>query len=440
VEAIIDQNGNVPQTFIADTLGISRTQSFPHLLPVAWSPDSRLLAGFGCSDTTCDLALVQARSGQVKTIVSAKRLRLWDLTWSPQGVYLIYSVDSSDADIDGVVLWNRATGEHRRLMQASERERFMHLQWAADGCALYAAQRKEKEGAEPVMSAIWQFGPSWEDHRRLVPSLPDASPVSGANPLCPPPLLEGRRLIAYYGAPSGPGLGILGRYDITETLRLLKEQNQAYQDLDPGVDAIPTFHMVTTIADDFAGPDGDYNHRISHGTIRRWIDSVEAEGGWSILDVQPGRATLVDELDALEPLLLEPTVHLAVDPEFIVGDHQIPGEDLGQITGSQINWIQARLDSVARRIGRRKLLVIHQFDDRMVEHKEMILDYPLVDLVWDADGFGTPGAKIQDYNQYKTEAGFEYGGFKIFYNYDQPVMTPEEVLSLSPSPRLVIYQ
>jgi hypothetical protein len=60
--------------------------------------------------------------------------------------------------------------------------------------------------------------------------------------------------------------------------------------------------------------------------------------------------------------------------------------------------------------------------------------------VWDADGFGGPGAKIGDYNQYRQEAGFEYGGFKLFYDYDQPVMTPEQVLGLEPPPSVVIYQ
>jgi hypothetical protein len=156
--------------------------------------------------------------------------------------------------------------------------------------------------------------------------------------------------------------------------------------------------------------------------------------------VQPGRSDLDREWDALEPLLRERNVHLAVDPEFIVGDGEIPGRDLGRITGPQVNDVQAKLDRLARTMGGRKLLIIHQFDNRMVQQKEMILDYPFVDLVWDADGFGGPGAKVGDYQQYREEAGFEHGGFKLFYNEDTPLMTPEQVLSLEPPPRLVIYQ
>jgi hypothetical protein len=235
-------------------------------------------------------------------------------------------------------------------------------------------------------------------------------------------------------------LGVLGRNGITATQKLLNEQVQVYRDLDPDVETIPVFHMVTTIADSYPGDDGDYNHRVRHELIRQWIEGVEAAGGWSVLDVQPGRADLDTEWDVVEPLLLEPTVHLAVDPEFIVGDEGLPGTDLGRITGPQVNYIQARLDRTGRTIGHRKMLIIHQFNDRMIQQKAMILDYPFVELVWDADGFGSPRAKIEDYNQYRHEAGFEHGGFKLFYDEDEPLMTPEQVLALEPPPSVVIYQ
>jgi hypothetical protein len=235
-------------------------------------------------------------------------------------------------------------------------------------------------------------------------------------------------------------LGVLGRNDISATLGLLNEQAQVYRDLDPDVETIPVFHMVTTIADRYPGEDGDYNHRVPQELIRQWISGVEAVGGWSVLDVQPGRANLDTEWDLVEPFLLERTVHLAVDPEFVVSGEEVPGEDLGQITGPQVNHLQARLDRLGRTIGHRKMLIIHQFDDRMIQQKTMILDYPFVELVWDADGFGGPGPKIEDYNQYRQEAGFEHGGFKLFYGEDSPLMTPEQVLGLEPPPSVVIYQ
>jgi len=256
----------------------------------------------------------------------------------------------------------------------------------------------------------------------------------------PPSPLQGRRLVAFYGTPLGPGLGILGRYDVTTTLTLLDAQVQAYRDLDPNVETIPAFHMVVTIADASPGEDGDYNHRVPTDTIRTWIDAAQTAGAWAILDVQAGRADLMTELAWLEPFLYEPNVYLAVDPEFIVGEGEVPGSQLGRISGPQINQVQAWLDGIGRATGQRRLLIIHQFDDRMIVQKECLLDYPYVDLVWDADGFGGPGAKTGDYAQYSGETGFEYGGFKLFYDYDVPLMTPAEVLMLVPSPALVIYQ
>ena len=198
---------------------------------------------------------------------------------------------------------------------------------------------------------------------------------------CGPSPFEGRRVIAYYGTCLGPGLGILGRYDISTTLQLLFEQIQPYRELDPSVETLGAFHMVVTIADAFPGEDGDFNHRVDHGTIQYWIDAARAQGVWSVLDVQPARSTLEIEFNAVESRLMQPNVYLAVDPEFMVSDTGIPGDQLGHITGPEINYLQARLDAIARATGRRQVLVIHQFNDRMVRQKECIVNYPCVDLV-----------------------------------------------------------
>ena len=448
------EDGQGASLLLADTSGVGPTQSFPGVLPVAWSPDGRLLAGFGCSDTTCTLSLIDVASRETTMIESAEQLYLWDLAWSPRGVYLVYSITDPTSGGNGLSLWDRATGERRVLMPASATGPVRDLQWTMDGCSIYAAELEVGNEDNPGVSAIWGVGPTWENRWRVAPALVGASSTltdtirermsqaygQEVEGLCSGPLLQGRRLVAYYGTPSGRGLGILGRHGITETLELLNEQAQIYESLDPTVDTIPAFHMVTTIADAYPGPDGNYNHRVRTETIQPWIDGMRAEGGWSILDVQPGQGDLRDELNPIAPFLRQPDVHLAVDPEFIVGEDQVPGQDLGRITGTQINWLQARMDDIARSVGHRKLLIVHQFDDRMISGKELILDYPLVELVWDADGFGSPDPKIRDYNQYKGETGFEYGGLKIFYEYDEPIILPEEVLSLDPPPRLVIYQ
>lgn len=263
--------------------------------------------------------------------------------------------------------------------------------------------------------------------------------VDCSAPRSPHSAIRGRRIIAYYGT-TGPGLGILGRHDIPTTIQLLDEQAQVYRELDPCVETVPAFHVVTTVADASPGEDGDYNHRVDHESIQTWIDNIASVGGIAVLDVQLGRAEMNTELALVEPLLRQPGVHLAIDPEFIVGEGQVPGTNLGSIDGNAVNEAQAWLNAIAEAVGENKILVIHQFDGRMIVNKEAIQDYPLVDLVWDADGFGGPGAKVGDYHQYRDEAGFEYGGFKIFYRYDTPVMTPGQVMSMNPPPAYIIYQ
>ena len=247
--------------------------------------------------------------------------------------------------------------------------------------------------------------------------------------------------VGLYGTPAGRGLGILGTAPVTETVAMAVRQAEAYQALLPGMRVVPFFHMVVTIADPHPGPDGDYVHRVSAERIQLWIDAARANGLVSVLDIQPGYSALELELAFVDPFLRQPGVHLAVDPEFMMLDGvSVPGQRIGTMTGAHVNQAQAWLDAIAAETGERKVLVIHQFDDRMFSGKLDIIDYPAVALVWDADGFGGPGAKIADYRQYAAEAGFEYGGFKLFYDYDVPVMMPAQVLELVPLPAFVVYQ
>jgi WD40 repeat protein len=431
-------DGHVATVLVDTSAGV--TQVLTRLLPMAWSPDGRLLAGPACAHRACALAVADVVSGTLQTIPLEDGGRLIDLAWAPGGTHLAVSV--AGEAWAGIEIWDRVTGVQIEAIATGDDAIFTDLGWSSDGCRLIFAQRWRPLGGTRVGSvasveAIWAVGPDWERRWRVVP------PNTGEEPPdpCPASLLDGQRLIAYYGTPAGPGLGILGRHGVSETLTLLQEQMAAYQALDPEVEHVPVFHMVTTIADAYPGEDTDYNHRVAHDTIRPWIEAAREAGGWAILDIQPAHAEIDVELDLIEPMLWEPGVHLAVDPEFVMAaDEDVPGTDLGRITGAQINRVQARLDRIARATGQRRVLVIHQFNDRMMARKNEILDYAFVDLVWDADGFGSPHPKMADYVQYSGEPGFDYGGFKIFYRYDTPVMTPEEVLGLDPPPALVIYQ
>ncbi len=252
--------------------------------------------------------------------------------------------------------------------------------------------------------------------------------------------LGATRIVAFYGSPLGRGLGVLGNNTPENMLKQLRAQTAEYQNILTGTQVIPAFHMVVTIADKYPGDNKIYNHRVDPVVIQKWVDWAKQENVWVILDIQPGRGDVMTEIDQIEPFLYQPHVQLAIDPEFMVGAKGIPGDDLGVIDGDTINQIQYRLDQIAVAIGQTKVLIIHQFDDRMLTNKDQILNYENVEIVWDADGYGGPYAKVQDYAQYRHEAGFDRGGIKLFYIEDTPLMTPEEVMQLQPMPSIVIYQ
>jgi hypothetical protein len=259
-------------------------------------------------------------------------------------------------------------------------------------------------------------------------------------PGAPQPYLERFRLVSFYGVPTGPQLGILGTASRPEMLQQLRGVAAQYQALSPDRFVMPTFHMIVTIADAYPGDFNNYSHWLNPDTMAEWITAAGEEGVAVVLDIQPGHASINFEVNRLKEFLYLPHVHLALDSEFVMEGDEIPGRSLGQIYASQINPVQALLNEIALETGLNKVLIIHQFDSVMVRNKELIEDYPYVELVFDADGFGSPQAKMGDYNQYAAEPGFEFGGFKLFFGWDVPVLTPAEVMGLEPRPAVIIYQ
>ena len=87
-----------------------------------------------------------------------------------------------------------------------------------------------------------------------------------------------------------------------------------------------------------------------------------------------------------------------------------------------------------------KMLLVHQFEPSVVTNKQLLEPLPSVQIAVHADGFGTPEAKLSKYEILVREEPVQYGGFKVFYRQDVPVLTPKEVLAMEPSPAVVTYQ
>jgi hypothetical protein len=91
-----------------------------------------------------------------------------------------------------------------------------------------------------------------------------------------------------------------------------------------------------------------------------------------------------------------------------------------------------------------KVLVVHRFTRPMLTNAKQIRLDPRVQVVINMDGWGPPWMKRESYHQYVYLEPVQFTGFKLFYKNDtkkgMPLMTPEEVLKLTPAPLYIQYQ
>lgn len=249
---------------------------------------------------------------------------------------------------------------------------------------------------------------------------------------------DGELIVAFYGHPGAPVLGVAGEGTPEQALTRLLAQSDPYRVT--GRPVVPAFELIATLVTASPGADGLYRKRATETELRTYLDMIRTVGGRLILDIQPGRADVLDEARAFEPLLLEPDVGLALDPEWVVGPTQTPRGRIGSLDAAAINRVSAYLaDLVAANDLPPKLLIIHRFREDMVTNVDQIVSRPDIRILFQADGEGGPAAKILDYDNLLPEV-FERG-IKIFYDEDTPTMAPSEVLARTdPDPHYVSYQ
>lgn len=264
-----------------------------------------------------------------------------------------------------------------------------------------------------------------------------------SSPPMPAPLLPGHRIVAYYGNPLDPHMGVLGQGSPQEMLARLSQQAAAYQALDPSHPVIKALELVATVAQGSPGPDGTYRLRMPPSLIESELKLARSAHALLILDIQVGHSPVASEVAYLEPFLKQPDVELALDPEFDMNQIPggIPGKEFGSMTASDINGaIEVLHQLVVEDHLPPKILIVHQFLPEMVPNWQDIRPMPGVSFVMDTDGFGNPGVKIANYHAFITDQPIGYGGIKLFYTQDTPLMSPAQVLALQPSPLLIIYQ
>jgi len=253
-------------------------------------------------------------------------------------------------------------------------------------------------------------------------------------------VLDRHLLVTWYGNPRSARMGILGERSGADRAAGLHRQAAEYAPLTTRT-VLMAYHLVAVVAQCEAGADGKWRRRESRETVRALLDEARVQGFKLILDVQPGRSTVADEVQALRPFLEEPDVYLALDPEFAMGPCEEPGRKIGALAARDVNAALTILQEVIVQRGLPpKVLILHQFRLDMLPDKRAIQASPNVDVVLNMDGFGSQSLKRSTYRAIMRQAPLEFAGIKLFYRQDTGLFTPAEVMALSPLPAVVIYQ
>lgn len=255
------------------------------------------------------------------------------------------------------------------------------------------------------------------------------------------PLLPEHRIVAFYGHPNDVGMGIVGQFGKEELLEHLMDEVDAYERADSSRQVMPAIEIVFSVAQLDPGLDGKYILHTDDATMREYIEFTQEHNILLLIDIQFGKSTVQEEMALLEDYLAEPNVHLAIDPEFAWGRDRTPGVDLGSVDADIINYAQEELARIVEEHNLPpKVLIVHRFTDGMVRNIDDVDTLEEVQFVLNFDGFGDPASKQQGYDLYVRAGDVPFGGIKLFYDQDRPLMQPDEVIELNPAPDYVMYQ
>ncbi len=316
----------------------------------------------------------------------------------------------------------------------------------------------DQAASTPINSGGGDPQPTTAPGDSTLPSAGDPTQAGGTEPTVvvqptpvPPPvqenLLPSHRIISFYGHPSTPTMGVLGSGTKEELLQQLKQHEAEFLAVDPNTPNKLAFEIIATVAQPVPGDDGTYLLYTGDEWIGEYVDFATANDMIVILDLQIGFNSIENEINRVSQWLALPNVHVALDPEFSTAANDIPRPDrvpgtlIGEISGYQVQTaIDMLADIAAANNIPNKVLIVHQFEEEMIYEKQVITLKPGVDVVVDMDGFGSPPHKIEGYELYVTDELIQYGGIKLFFNMDDPMLDPATLLTLNPPPSVVIYQ
>lgn len=274
-----------------------------------------------------------------------------------------------------------------------------------------------------------------------------------------------RRFVAFYGHPRSETLGAMGQVTPEQALDMMRNGGRltgyspsrclpspCQGTVQPGLldgyaadgaHVVPTFNYIASVAHPSCR-----SSITSIEAIQPAVDVAAANGGYVMLDLQPGSSRFIEQAPAYEELLKLPHVSLALDPEWRCGwPGQTEFNRIGTTTAAEINevinWLADLVNSHALP---QKLLLIQQFRMDMIQDRDQIVQRPEIQVVIQMDGEGQGNLTVKD-NTWRgvtanTENNHWRWGFKNFFVRDHAngPYSPADTLDRVPVPVYISYQ
>ncbi len=277
------------------------------------------------------------------------------------------------------------------------------------------------------------------DTTGLWPVKDQSLPLKGA-------ILPFNRIVAYYGNLYSKRMGILGELPPKSMWERLLNEVEAWKQADTLTPVIPALHYIAVVAQGSPQKDNTWRLRMPDHQIDSVIAIAKMHDALVFLDVQVGLSTVQQEIPRLEKYLLDPNIHLGIDPEFSMKDGTAPGKKIGTFDAEDVNYCTEYLANLVKEYNLPpKILIVHRFTKNMLTNYKNIKLLREVQIVIDMDGFGRPELKYSTQSRFIRPEPVQFTGFKLFYKNDTAqkphhLLTPEELMKLSPRPVYIQFQ
>ncbi len=252
------------------------------------------------------------------------------------------------------------------------------------------------------------------------------------------------RLVGYSGIiGTGPGLGRAGVGNVDERMTEMVQRAQPYAA--DGRKIMPTLEYIATMVHPCRNAP-KCRTRSTDEKIQQHLDAVRKVNGILLLAIQPGRSDFPTEVKAYEKFLKEPDVGLALDPEWRMGPNQEPMKSFGSTSGKELNEVNTYVSKLVQENHLpEKVVLYHMIRTNWVRQPQDLKQQPGVVNIVSVDGIGSKAMKMETWDAImKVKPKHVHPGFKLFYTEDTAgswqLMTPAEVMALTPRPEYVLYE